>query len=171
MSSPTVSALTGATLTRPVWLWKSTSTAINYYQHYTIITLVIKNENLNMLSISKNSLWLNQKKGDDLDQSTRDLWKRMKQRINSRIKEECDELVVAGEEDDRVCDADEILEGDIANRFKRLYRHVCEGGDKAAATTTRRTVPKCDGKEETGKMIDLAARVSGVPCIASRVYK
>ena len=60
--------------------------------------------------------------------------------------------LVAGEEDGAVCGADEILEGDAANRFKRLYRHACEEGDKA--------IPNCDGKEETGKMIDLAARVS-----------
>ena len=91
--------------------------------------------------------------------------KRIKERINSKIKEECDEIV-AGEDD--ICGRNEIKETGIANKLKRLYKDNCEDDDNATGNSRRR-LPECDGDEEVGDMIDYAAQVRYVIIKEARI--
>ena len=81
--------------------------------------------------------------------------KRIKQRINERIREEC-EAIVADEDD--VCDRHKINATDMANGLKRFYNDNCGGGGGDSGRGEKR-VRECEGDEEIGEMIDNVAQV------------
>ena len=79
--------------------------------------------------------------------------KRIKQRINERIKEECDAIVA---DEDDICDRHKINATEMANGLKRFYNDNCGEGDSRGEKRVR----ECDGDKEIGEMIDNVAQVS-----------
>ena len=82
--------------------------------------------------------------------------KRIKQRIDERIREECDAIVA---DEDDVCDRHKINATDMANGLKRFYNDNCGGGGDSSRGGEKR-VRECEGDEEIGEMIDNVAQVS-----------
>ena len=79
--------------------------------------------------------------------------KRIKQRINERIKEECDAIVA---DEDDICDRHKINATEMANGLKRFYNDNCGEGD----SSREKRVRECEGEREIGGMIDNVAQVS-----------
>ena len=77
--------------------------------------------------------------------------KRIKQRIDERIREECDAIVA---DEDDVCDRHKINATDMANGLKRFYNDNCDSSGE------KKRVRECEGDEEIGEMIGNVAQVS-----------